>query len=45
MTDPCDLGFTYAGEMCGSKDPDYKIKLFEAFFEHFEKADQELVVD
>ncbi|KDN49618.1 putative aspartyl aminopeptidase [Tilletiaria anomala UBC 951] len=32
-------------ETCGSADPEYKIRLFEAFFEHFETVDKELKVD
>lgn len=32
-------------EMCGSHDPAYKIRLFTAFFDHFEHIDQELTVD
>lgn len=32
-------------EMCGSKDVDYKIRLFTEFFRSFEQIDQELEVD
>jgi aspartyl aminopeptidase len=32
-------------ETCGTRDVDYKIKLFETFFERFEAVDRELTVD
>ncbi|KAN0060290.1 hypothetical protein ACQY0O_007619 [Thecaphora frezii] len=32
-------------ETCGSKDVEFKIRLFDAFFQHFEKVDAQLTTD